>query len=169
MGKFRIALRFSEWIDGPKDDPYDLCLHGYVDVQIGDEQFADYGAVSATALYLLKSLTEDHVPSPSEIKMIPCCGHFMVISPDRCNIEVVGCGNGTDWTILHSGADVCLITTSGHEITVSFEEYRREVFSFADSVKAVYDRCSPKRADENGEGEEYRTFWKEWQRRRESI
>ena len=61
MGMFKIDVDEFEWIGGAKDDPQDLCLHGHVTVHIGGTVFEDIGTVSATALYLLKTLTEDKV------------------------------------------------------------------------------------------------------------
>ena len=60
MGIFKIKADRFEWIGGVADDPQDLCLHGRVTVQFGDTVVEDTGTVSATALYLLKTLTEDN-------------------------------------------------------------------------------------------------------------
>ena len=57
MGIFKIDVNGFRWINGPEDDPQDLCLHGHVTVRIGDTVLEDDGTVSATALYLLKTLT----------------------------------------------------------------------------------------------------------------
>lgn len=61
MGKFQIDATKFYWINEEADDPEDLCLHGHVVVSIGDLKLEDDCTVSATALYLLKSLTEDHM------------------------------------------------------------------------------------------------------------
>ena len=78
---FRIDVTDFTWIKGPEDDPKDLCLHGKVTAHIGDEVLEDQGTVSASAIYLLRSLTEDH-QTGNENQMIPCCGHFMVANED---------------------------------------------------------------------------------------
>ena len=49
MGIFKINANRLEWINGPKDDPEDLCLHGHVTVQVGMNTFSNYGTVSASA------------------------------------------------------------------------------------------------------------------------
>ena len=54
---FRIEVDNLGWIDMRKDNCEDLCLHGYVTVYIGKRKLAYKATVSATALYLLKSLT----------------------------------------------------------------------------------------------------------------
>lgn len=61
MGVFKIEANNLCWIDSSIDNPDDLCLHGNVIVKIGDEIYRYNATVSATALYLLKSLTEDHI------------------------------------------------------------------------------------------------------------
>ena len=71
MGIFKIKADKFEWIGGAADDPQDLCLHGHVTVQFGDTVLEDIGTVSATALYLLKTLTEDKVMAYHDIQMIP--------------------------------------------------------------------------------------------------
>ncbi len=167
MGTFHIdADRFS-WICGPEDDPDDLCLHGHVTVQIGDTILEDDGTVSATALYLLKTLTEDKVMDRNDIQMIPCCGFFLIANQDLSQVCISGCDNGTDWSTIHEGDRVRLILPSGQEETVELSEYREEVFRFADKIEAYYLSCKPKNIpkdefDRNG----WTAFWNEWHRRR---
>ena len=57
---FEISIDNICWLSGEKDDPNDLCAHGNVKVKIGDESFEYYCTVSAAAVYLLKSIKEDH-------------------------------------------------------------------------------------------------------------
>ena len=73
MGVFKNHAADFQWINGHEDEPQDLCLHGHVTVQIGDTVLEDDGTVSATALYLPKTLTEDKVVAECDIQMIPCC------------------------------------------------------------------------------------------------
>lgn len=61
MAGFQIDAERLEWINGDADDPRDLCLHGEATAVIGEECFTYYCTVSSTALYLLKSLTQDHL------------------------------------------------------------------------------------------------------------
>ena len=61
MEKFRIDADNFCWIDGSADNADDLCLHGHAIVCVGDEQLEFDATVSATALYLLKTLTEEHI------------------------------------------------------------------------------------------------------------
>lgn len=166
MGVFKIKADHFEWIGGAKDDPQDRCLHGHVTAQFGDTVLEDSGTVSATALYLLKTLTEDKIMKPYDIKMIPCCGHFLIANQDLTEVQISSCDNGTDWSTIHEGDCVRFILPSGQEEVVSLREYQYEVLAFADSVKRFYDSCTPKELSEdaftrNG----YIAFWNEWKRR----
>lgn len=166
MGTFKIKADNFEWIGGAKDDPQDRCLHGHVTVQFGDTVLEDIGTVSATALYLLKTLTEDKIVTRHDIQMIPCCGHFLIANRDLTEVQISGCDNGTDWTTIHEGNSVRFILASGQEEVVSLREYQYEVLAFTKSVKRFYDSCTPKEipTDEfkrNG----YTAFWNEWKRR----
>lgn len=72
MNNFTIRGENFHWIDKAEDNVTDLCLHGHVTVTIGDTVLTGDGNVSAAALLLLKSLTEDH--TPGEIQKGACCG-----------------------------------------------------------------------------------------------
>ncbi len=166
MGLFKIKADEFEWIGGAADDPQDRCLHGHVTVQFGDTVLEDYGTVSATALYLLKTLSENKIMASYDIQMIPCCGHSLFANKELTNVMISGCDKGTDWSTIHEGNSVRLLLPSGQEETVTLREYQYEVLDFAKSVKHFYDACTPKELpkneiDRNG----YIAFWNEWQRR----
>ena len=166
MGVFKIKADKFEWIGGAADDPQDLCLHGRVTVQFGDTVLEDIGTVSATALYLLKTLTEDKVMAYHDIQMIPCCGHSLFANKELTNVMISGCGKGTDWSTIHEGNNVRFILPSGQEEVVTLREYQYEVLDFADEVKRFYDACTPKELPEHEfRGNGYIAFWNEWQRR----
>ena len=166
MGIFKINADDFQWIGGVKDDPQDRCLHGHVTVRFGDTVLEDTGTVSATALYLLKTLSEDKIMAPYDIQMIPCCGHFLIADSELTEVQISGCDTGTDWSTIHEGNAVRFILPSGQEEVVSLRDYQYAVLDFADSVKHFYDTCTPKEIpedefDRNG----YIAFWNEWQRR----
>ncbi|MCI8479471.1 MAG: hypothetical protein HFG08_01100 [Oscillibacter sp.] len=166
MEKFLVDVTDLYWIDGSADNADDLCLHGHAIVYIGNERLEFDATVSATALYLLKTLTEEHIIHEDN-QMLPCCGHFYVPDKNLKNVTISGCGNGIDWTVKHSGRDVILILESGTKITIPLEAYKQEVYKFADKIEDYYKLCSPKNmpSDEftrNG----YIAFWNEWHRRR---
>ena len=151
---------------GSKDDPTDLCLHGDAAARIGDIWLCyNYATVSSTGLYLLKSLTEDHIIYEDN-QMFPCCGFSFFPDESLQNVYICGCPNGVDWTILHKEKKICLIPDGGQEVAVSLEEYRKEVFNFADKVEAYYKRCSPKVFYDEEVKNAYHIFWQEWHRRR---
>lgn len=119
MGVFRIRVDSFEWIGGAADDPQDLCLHGHVTVQFGDTTLEDTGTVSATALYPLKTLTEDKLMAEHDIQMIPCCGHFLIANNDLTEVQISGCDTGTDWSTTHDRDAVRFVLPSGQEEVVT--------------------------------------------------
>lgn len=167
MSKFNIKATDLIWICDNPDDPEDLCLHGHVKAEIGGNVLEDDGTVSATALYLLKTLTEDKLMAPHDIQMIPCCGHFMIANDDLTNVTILGCDYGTDWSTIHTARGVKIILPTGDETEIPLEEYKEAVFAFADSIEAFYQSCTPKKipSDEFAKSG-YIAFWNEWHRRR---
>ncbi len=166
MGFFSINATNFEWIDGSNDNPEDLCLHGHAIVYIGKRKLEYDATISATALYLLKTLTEDHIIG-TDNQMLPCCGFFYIPNKTLDHVTISGCPNGMDWSVLHDGNSVILKLKDGTQECVSITDYEKEVFHFADKVEAFYQSCTPKKLpkDEytrNG----YIAFWNEWHRRR---
>ena len=166
MAKFQIDTTDLYWIDGSMDNPEDLCLHGHAIAYIGEEKLEYDCTVSATALYLLKTLTEDHIIHEDN-QMIPCCGHFYVPDAKLENVTISGCGNGIDWTVKHSGKDVVLTLENGRKEIIPLEEYKQEVYRFVDKIEEFYKLCSPKKLPEDSFScDGYIAFWNEWHRRR---
>lgn len=166
MAGFHIDAGHFSWINGPEDDPCDLCLHGDAEAVIGGETFTYTCTVSAAALYLLKTLTQDHV-SGEENQMLPCCGFSIFADSTLSTVDIIGCPNGIDWSVFHEGDSVRLVTQSGKETVVPISDYKEEVFRFADKIETYYQSCAPKilpedETDRNG----YIAFWNEWHRRR---
>lgn len=166
MGKFFIDVTELYWIDGSADNSEDLCLHGHAIAHVGDEHLEYDCTVSATALYLLKTLTENHTIHEDN-QMLPCCGHFYVPGATLESVMISGCDNGIDWTVNHRGGDVILILENSTDVIVPLEEYQREVYRFVDKIENYYKSCSPKKMPENKFGRDgYIAFWNEWHRRR---
>ena len=162
---FSIYATNISWINHAKDDPGDLCLHGHAVAHIADTVLEYDATISATALYLLKSLTEDHLIGQDN-QMLPCCG-FMLIANNPFSVTICGCPNGIDWSVRHKDRDVILELEDGTEERVPLEEYTEAVFGFADMVEAYYRECSPKiLPDDRFTAEGYTAFWNEWHRRR---
>jgi len=166
---FSIHVKKMYWTNEADDDPNDLCLHGKVTVVIGDERLEAECAVSAAALYHLKTLTEDHIVY-EENQMLPCCGHSLYPNDAGDEVAISGCPNGVDWTVIHGKKGIELTTESGNTTVVALADYREQVFSFADSVKNFYDKCKSKNVpDDDFERRGYTAFWNEWKRRRNEI
>lgn len=164
---FKINVLNLEWINGCYDDPTDLCAHGHAVAWIGEEKYEYDATVSSTALYLLKSLTEDHIIYQSN-QMLPCCG-FNIYARDKSldTVDIMGCPNGIDWSIIHEHNKVKLITQTGKKELVDLNEYKEAVFKFADKVESFYNRCQKKELPQNElDKEGYIAFWNEWHRRR---
>ena len=167
MSNFKLDVNNFSWMEGKQDDPKDLCLHGRAIAIIGDKQLEYDATVSAAALYLLKSITEDHIIA-EDLQLFPCCGFSFVPSEDLLEVHIIGCNNGIDWTVLHENSRVKIILEEGETIFVDIDEYKKEVFAFADKVEAFYKSCSPKiLPDDEFERNGYTAFWNEWHRRRE--
>lgn len=163
---FKIDVTDMHWLDRKQDNCEDLCLHGHAIAFIGSKKLEYDAAVSATALYLLKSLTENHIINKDN-QMLPCCG-FCLIADDKLeNVVIIGCRNGIDWSIIHQGENIHLILEDGSETIVPLEEYKKEVYKFADKIESFYQASLPRKLpkdeyDRNG----YIAFWNEWHRRR---
>lgn len=166
---FSIVIKRFYWIDDSADNPDDLCLHGDVIVNIGNERFETSCTVSATALYLLKTLNENHIINEDN-QMLPCCGHFYIPNETNDTVHISGCPNGIDWTILHVQNGVEITTESGAKTFIGMDAYQKAVFDFADKVAQYYKHCSPKTIPaEDFERKGYIAFWNEWSARRGAL
>ena len=159
---FKIKVSNLHWIEGG-DPAEDLCLHGDVTAIIGDDVLQyDDATVSSSALYLLKSIKEDHKIYESN-QMIPCCGFVMIANESLSRVDICGCPDGVDWSVLHENDDVILITETGKRTVIPIDEYRKTVFAFADLIESFYNSAEDKiipedEFDRNG----YVAFWNEW-------
>lgn len=167
---FEIKLTQFYWIDNTIDDVDDLCLHGDVIVNIGDDCIEASCTVSATALYLLKTLTENHAINEGIIQMLPCCGFFNIPNNTNDTVDILGCPIGIDWAVFHTNGSVRIINEQGIETIVQISEYQKAVYDFADTIQSIYERCSPKKVPkEDFEKKGYIAFWNEWERRRNGL
>ncbi len=158
---FCIDVSNLHWLEGVNETE-DLCLHGTAVVTIGEEHFEYHATVSSTALYLLKSLSEDHKIHESN-QMLPCCGFFMIANETLSKVEILGCPNGIDWSVLHENGEIVLITEAGNITKLSPDEYQRTVFSFVDKIEAFYKQSAPKKTPKDEfEKNGYIAFWNEW-------
>ena len=165
---FTVDILSMHWIDNSEDDPDDICLHGAVQVTIGDQQIESPCTISAMALRMLKSLSEDHLIPNNNEQMLPCCGHFIIPNDTLDNVEIMGCTNGIDWIVERVENDIRVTTEDGAVTLLEFDAYQTEVFRVADQVEAFYHKCSPKATGDKFECDAYIAFWNEWHRRRRS-
>lgn len=164
---FKIEILKKYWINGEVDDAKDLCLHGDVLVNIGDQCFEDTNVtISATGLYLLRSLENNHLIGNDE-QMLPCCGHTMYANKTLDTVEIIGCPNGLDWSIVHDGHNVKFMTESGYVSEATLTEYRDSVMKFVSEVESFYQVSSDKELPKDEvDRQGYLAFWNEWNRRR---
>lgn len=78
-------------------------------------------------MYLLKSLSENHFIDESE-QTLPCCGFTIYARDKQLNcVDIIGCCNGIDWSVIHTDGHVKLITSTGKEALIPFSNIN---FSF---------------------------------------
>lgn len=166
MKLFTIDASDLAWLEG--SEATDLCLHGHGIATIGARTLEYDCTVSATALQLLKSLTEDHIFSNGS-QMLPCCGHFLIPDEQGENVYISGCNAGEDWAIRHIEGAVELILEDGYAVTVPLEDYRREILPFVQKIEDFYNAHPRKLSKDKFELDGYTAFWKEWHRRKEQL
>lgn len=162
---FSIDFDNIGWLEGFEENPADCCAHAHVVAQIGAEIFEYHATASATALYLLKSLSENHVAYQEE-QFLPCCGFNIIANKGSGgDVFILGCPSGIDWDLVHIGEAVEITTDSGLKTLVPFGDYREEVLEFVDKVEAFYESQPPRMPAED-DAIAYKAFWNEWHRRR---
>ncbi len=166
---FRIEIQKSYWIQGREDDPKDLCLHGDVVVRIGEEECSFQDAtISGAGLFLLRSLTKDHIVDGID-HMVPCCGHEMFPNEAMDEVDIPGCTRGIDWSVIHGNGKIKLLTEAGNLIEVGLCDYAKAVLEFTDQVERAYQVATPKKPCDEYDMAGYRAFWNEWKRRKEQY
>lgn len=162
---FELKIINLHWIDN-EDTASDLCAHGYVFLKIGNETVCDKETldvtVSATALYLMRTLESNYKEGDFGNQLLPCCGHFYVpVSVDE--VYILGCPSGIDWTIEHLEEGVRHMTKNNEVCLIDFEYYKTIVLAFADTVAKFYDDSLPKELPiDEFDAKGYEAFWNEW-------
>ena len=169
MSAFHLLLQDPHWINGAADDIHDLCLHGRVTAHIGEAVLTYDCALNAAGIYLLRTLEDDHIPSPGNSSyepLLPCCGHeLFACKKAHDSVVIFGCGRGVTWEVRHENADIRLTAEGYPSVILPLDEYRCEIFRFCDEIKTIYQACSPKQP-ESYEMPGYNALWNEWHRRR---
>lgn len=170
---FEIKIIDLYWLEHI-DDPVDLCAHGHVYVRIKDEILSDKDSleitISATALYLMRTLKNNYKKNDYASQLLPCCGHFITIDDNQEDrVHIHGCLSGIDWTIIHTeDGKVKHTSESGKVAMIDRETYREMVLAFADEVEDFYKKSLPKNLPEDKfDRSAYLTFWKEWRNLRD--
>ena len=168
--QFEIKILDLHWIKN-EDDPEDHCAHGHIYVRIGDEVISDYHTgdwtLSATALSLLRTIKQEYKKGDFGNQLIPCCGFFMIADESEETVNIIGCPNGIDWTIIHHADMVEHQSDKGERAVINRDNYRKLIFEFADKVEQFYADSRPKTIPtDDFDRKGYLTFWKEWKRLR---
>lgn len=79
---------------------------------------------------------------------------------------MIGCPYGTDRSVVHTEGGVKIAARDDPETFVTMEEYRREVFRFADRVEEFYAAWPEKKPCGGFYRNGYTAFWNEWRPRR---
>ncbi len=158
------------WIKGQKDDPKDLCAHGKVQFEIDGESLVsvDDGewTVSATALYLLRTIEADHTKvSPLFERVFPCCGFSMYDIEGEENVVICGCPAGIDFQITHTGNNVEIKPEGKEPIVISSDAWIRAVIGFSEAVSVFYSSSSSKTPDDEDDIKGFNKFMSEWRKR----
>jgi len=168
----RLLVRDFQWIKGMNDDPGDQCAHGRVILNVNDTEFVKpedgIWTISASALYLLRTLSENHTAENSVAEsnfLFPCCGFKVWQIGNRFKVICMGCNNGIDLEIIHQ-EDMVTISSSVSSETVSKSEWTSAVLDFTDSVRKFYRSSLPKVAIEDEfDNQGWAAFWQEWDER----
>ena len=165
---FEIKILRQHWIkDDGLDDKCDLCSHGELFLKIGNTVLSnsesDSWALSATGLYLLRTLTDDYSIGDFENYLLPCCGHFMIPDDNKNYVIIQGCNLGIDWNIKHINKTVEIITENGDKAIIGFEEYKTKILDFTDEIELFYGDPNQKVVPEDDfDQNAFRQFWAEW-------
>ena len=166
-----ITLRADRlhWIsDNGRDEPYDLCAHSPVSLQIDDQILArpedGEWTVSASAIFLLRALRRDHIKeSRVGDQIFPCCGHC-IYDVGKPEVAILGCASGIDFEIRHLMNIYQITSDDGRIIDVPENDWREAVLDFSDAVMDFYDRSMPKEPADDDERKDFSAMMIEWQR-----
>jgi hypothetical protein len=164
--QFEIKLLNINWIGNLPDDGRDLCAHGKVYLRIGttilsDDRNQDW-TVSATALFLLRTLNIDYHEGDFYNFLLPCCGHSLVKEKNKPLI-ISGCNTGIDWNIQHlDNGLVKHFTKDGIEGIIQEEHYKKQIYDFSDRVENFYNKSKKRRFYDKYDKKAYQEFKREW-------
>jgi len=136
------------WLNTNDDCPEDLCAHAKVRFSVGGLEIVapdDEWTVSASAIYLLRTLERDHTKDdPVGEHLFPCCGFSMYEGDDSEDVLIVGCNNGIDATIEHLKEGVRITADCGESRIVPEPEWIDAVLNFSGAVREFYESSAQK-------------------------
>ncbi len=83
---------------------------------------------------------------------------FIICSEDNKSITIVGCNNGIDFDVVHSGESVIIKTIDNREYKVPFKDYKNAVLFFAKQITDFYESNHPRKFDDDFHKEGYESF-----------
>lgn len=166
---FQIGIIEQGWL-GEDSSEYDLCSHGLIKLIIGGQLVSSDEiecGISESALALLRTLERDHSPEShvADRLIFHGCG----------TILMMGCPIGIDWSVRHLAEGVLIdnvvrydttneaeaIRFPGLQVRIPEEHYRRQIVSFAQKAKSLFEG-SAKSFSDDFDRKQYETFWEEF-------
>ena len=158
-----------KWLNTDDDSPGDLCAHSTVRFSIDGLDIVtpeDEWTVSASAIYLLRTLDRDHTKNePVGQHLFPCCGHSMYDTADSNDVLIVGCPNGIDATIEHINDNIRITADNGESRIVSKSEWKNAVLKFSAAIRKFYDSSVEKIPGDDVARDGFNKMMLEWERR----
>ena len=157
------------WLNSDDDCPGDLCAHSTVQFSVNGLEIVtpvDAWTVSASAIYLLRTLERNHTKdAPVGEHLFPCCGFSMYEIDDSEDVLIVGCPNGIDATIEHLDDKIRVTAESGESKTVAKSVWIEAVLQFSGSVREFYDTSAKKTPSDDVARNGFNRMLLEWERR----
>lgn len=168
MSDFKIRILEQYWIDEKAECKTDLCSHGLLYLEIGDQIIANETdgdwTISTAGLMLLRTINTEHTVDEN-YPIVQHCGQ----------LGMLGCPISIDWTVIHKGESVIIqdvkkypstdkkdvIEYEVSKIDIERKKYIREVVRFCDSIKLFFVN-QEKEFISQYEKEEWIGFWSEF-------
>jgi hypothetical protein len=169
----KLELINPHWINNSEDDANDQCAHGQILFQVNNSTIiapedGDF-TVSAAALFLLRTLEQNHTPDNpvcEENLLFPHCGHSVWPHNGKYDVICIGCDIGVDLRIDHDkNAKAISIIGKSTEL-VKLQEWKVSICKFVNQVQSFYQSSTTKiESEDEHERLGWRLFWKEWNSR----
>ena len=157
------------WLNTDSDCPGDLCAHGSVKFSVDGLEIvnsSDEWTVSASAIYLLRTLERNHTKEdPVGEHLFPCCGHSMHAVDDSDDVLIIGCPSGIDATIEHFEDEIRITADSGEYRSVPKTQWVDAVLKFSSTIREFYDSSVEKTPSDDVARDGFNSMLLEWERR----